>query len=360
MVEEKQYIQEDEITLKELIEKIQEYALEVWKNWKIVLLVCAIFLAYKIYDALTDIPQYSAELTFMVNEDDGGGFGGINAVLGQFGLGKRGGGKYNLDKILELAKSRRIVQMILFEKGTINEKTDFYANHLIEEYKYREKWAEDEDTRYLADFRFTHDSLEQFTDVENMIFKNLYSLIKGSEDEVGILITDYNKDTGIMNLKFKTSSPGLSLQLCNVLYDKLSKYYIEKTIEKQQTTYRIIKSKADSLGTLAKASERAWARFKDSNRGLWTATAELKELQLKKDVEMYNVMHLEALKNLEFADFSLRNKTPFVQLIDAPIAPLSPSQKSLILSAIIGLILGGMIAVSFIIARKLYRDVMAV
>jgi uncharacterized protein involved in exopolysaccharide biosynthesis len=71
---------------------------------------------------------------------------------------------------------------------------------------------------------------------------------------------------------------------------------------------------------------------------------------------MYSLMFAEALKNLEMADFSLKNSLPFIQLIDAPIAPLSSEKTPYTKNLIIGAILGMLIAIGFIVSRKIYRD----
>jgi len=64
------------------------------------------------------------------------------------------------------------------------------------------------------------------------------------------------------------------------------------------------------------------------------------------------------MKNLQLSEMSLRNKEPFITLIDSPLPPLSVKSESLIRAGVIGLILGIMIGVTFVLARKIYRDTM--
>ncbi|HRV86761.1 MAG TPA: Wzz/FepE/Etk N-terminal domain-containing protein, partial [Saprospiraceae bacterium] len=99
------YIQDDEITLKDLILKIQEFWRLLWANkWYIIAfaLILASLSALRTY--LTP-SQFPAKLTFMVNEDEGSNMGGIANVLGQFGFSSGGKSEYNLDRILELSRS---------------------------------------------------------------------------------------------------------------------------------------------------------------------------------------------------------------------------------------------------------------
>ena len=57
---------DDEITLKELILKVQEYWRELWKHWLLIALVAMPFVIYKIYIAYKTPVTYPAKLTFMV------------------------------------------------------------------------------------------------------------------------------------------------------------------------------------------------------------------------------------------------------------------------------------------------------
>lgn len=76
------------------------------QKWWIILIALP-FIAYFGYKAKTALVTFQANLTYSMNDGSGGG-GGLSGILGSFGLGK--GGKVNLDKIVELSKSRNIIQ----------------------------------------------------------------------------------------------------------------------------------------------------------------------------------------------------------------------------------------------------------
>ena len=109
----------DEITLKELILLIKEYWGVLWgKKWYIIIAGLIGGLIFGIIEYRKPV-TYTAELTFMVNEDSGGSSGGAAAILGQFGFGGGAGSEYNLDKIIQLSKSRRIAENVLFDSINI-------------------------------------------------------------------------------------------------------------------------------------------------------------------------------------------------------------------------------------------------
>ena len=134
-----QPIENDEITLKELILKAKEYIMEIIRYWYIVLLFIVPIASYMFYQVYKAKATYKADLTFSVNTDQGTSLG-LAAALG--GLGELGGNT-KLDKIIEFSKSRRISQTALFRRAVINNVDDYFANHLIRERELHVGWEND-------------------------------------------------------------------------------------------------------------------------------------------------------------------------------------------------------------------------
>ncbi|MEM9820151.1 MAG: hypothetical protein AAF985_03735 [Bacteroidota bacterium] len=351
-------IEEGEISLRELILQLKAMFQEVLNHWKWVVLITLLGGALLFLKAHFSTKTYPAKLTFMINQEDGNSLGGINAILGQFGLGGGGKGKFNLDKVLELSKSRRIIQKALFKKESIVEGkgNDFLANAIIHLYDFHEEW--EDDTTGLKQFVFEHDHFDRFDRTQNRALKQIYKKVVGGEKTKGIYGTKYDDDTGIMSLTTESVNEALSLKLTHWIFEELSRFYIEKSVEKQQQTFDVVQSKVDSIYGLLSGKEYALANYRDSNLGIWTKKDALKEQQLRRDIQVLNLMYGEALKNLEIADFTLKNKTPFVQLIDRPIAPIKANKDSRLRGLILGGFLGGFFAVVWLIGRRTLRNIM--
>jgi len=299
-----------------------------------------------------------AKLNFMVNEDEAGGVGGAMAILSQFGLGGGGSsGKYNLDKIIDLSKSRRIIQESVFEKSIINDKEDYIANHMIDLYNLQEEeWDESDE---LRNFKFTHNDFANFTRAENTALKAIRGLIIGGGKTRGLYSTEISEKTGIMSLWAFTCSETLSIDWLNSLFKNMSQYYIDKSTEKQQATFDVVKLKVDSLEKALDAANLNLARYQDSNRNVFSKVIGVKQDRMERQLRTLGIIYAEAVKNKEIAEFSLNNKTPFIQVIDEPIAPLYNINQPPIMAVIFGIILGGLLGVSFVVVRRMYRDVMA-
>lgn len=356
---------DDEITLKELILKIKEFYQEAMKHWFLILVsgtIIGLFMGYKAYKSKL---EYNAQLTFMVNDDEGGGMmGSLGGLLGTFGLGGGGGGSYNLDKILELSKTRKIGEKVLFNKVNIDGNNDYLANHIINYKDTIGEWGAKPFYNFwspeskVKNFRFKADSIPAFSKIENSVLKSVHGIVVGGEKTPGILSSSYAEETGILRIKVNSGNEEISYHLCKLYYNELSKYYIDKTIEKQKFTFEIINAKNDSVQLALKNAQYALANFKDTNQNLFTKKDNLSEIRLAQEVQKLGIMYGETAKNLEIADFSLKNKTPFMQEIDAPLLPLKGTKSSTFRSLIMGGFLGAFLCIGFVFMRKIYRDTM--
>jgi hypothetical protein len=348
----------DELSLRELILKGKELLHEVLRLWYIPAICAVLVMAYQAYKYYTYVPVYNATITFSVDEDEGGSASGLTGILGQFGLGSVRPTRYNLDKILALSKSRRVIQQSLFSRMTLDGKEDYLANHLIRVYKLNEPVKESR--KESGPFWFTHDSLPAFSRDENEMLMNLYGFIIGppNNPKKALLGAKYDEDSNIISLDATTTDEMLSLNLAQRMFESLSAYYVNKSIEKQLKTYTIVMAKRDSVLAELKEKEFQLASFKDTHRGLLMRTDQITELRLQREIAALTAMYVEVLKNVEVADFSLKNKTPFIQVIDAPLSPIQPALISLFRKLLIGLVAGAAIGCVFVVGRFLLRGVM--
>lgn len=345
-------MEEGELNLKELIIRARKYIVTVLKGWKKLFLIALLMGGILLIRAFMIPPTYEANLTFMVNEEEGN-MGGMGAILGQFGFG--GGTKSNLSKMLELLKSKNISQQVLFERVEIDGNKDYLANHIIRLYELHESWGKEEE---LKNFYFSRKDVTTFNKVEHFALKKIYFMLMGGEDEKGLITTDLDDDTDIMSINVASINEQLSINISKLIFAALSDFYIKKTTEKQQTTYDIMVFKADSLKELMTSKEYSLANFKDSNKGIWTTKQKLKELRLQRDIQILMEVYGVALKNLEIADFTLKNKTPFIQLIDEPVEPIEPEETSKLLAFLIGAIGGGVLGSIYILLGVFYKEIM--
>ena len=351
-----EYIQEDEITLKELILKIQEYYREVVKNWKWVVFITIPFVAWFLYKAMTTPDTYTATLTYMVNEDEGGNLGGVSSILSQFGLGGGGNSDFNLDKIVQLSKSRRIINAVLLEKAIVGGKEDYLANHIMRIYSMHKYWKKSK----LKDFWFNRDTIDVFSRLENIALKAVYGKVVGASNTKvkGLFKSGYSETSGILTISIRSESEDLSKMLAIRIYENLSLFYIDKSIEKQRATYNIVREKRDSIESVLNKTQYLFLKFDDANKGVQLNQYRARKLKLQRDLNVQSIAYAEVLKNLEIADFALKRSTPFFQAIDVPVEPIPLIRESKLKALLLGSFIGGFLSVFFLVVRKLFRDAM--
>ncbi|MEP7267453.1 MAG: hypothetical protein ABI844_07465 [Saprospiraceae bacterium] len=340
----------DDFNLKAMILKGLEYFWLLWgKKWWILLIALLGGGAMYLRDYWKPI-NYQATFTFTLNEGEGPSGAGLSGLLGQIGLASSSSGKVSLDKIVELSRSMRIVNKALFEKGRINDKDDYLANHIIEVYKMDKDWAKYDPS--LQGFRFKNDHIDSFNLKEKSILKAVYGSVVGGM-KPGLVSCVYDNKSTIFSLSATTLDEGLSIALTEKLFTHLSDFYVRQSNDKQKLTYDLIKYKVDSLYRVWTGMEYAVSQSEQSGNALWSMVDRTgRNIQGKKAV-IASMAYGEALKNLEMADYALKNATPFIREIDRPFSPLYPMMPNKIRDIIIGLILGGVLACVFFLGKNI-------
>ena len=349
MAEEKQTYQDDEITLKDLILKVKEYAREVWKSKFIVVLFGALGLVFFLYKHYNTPVTYSAETRFIV-EGSGGMGGGIAGLLGQFGI--RRDSKVNPYKIQEVAKSSKIIQKIIFNK--IND--TLIANKIIDLYDYHKAWEKNPNEE-LHGFYFTQTDLSKFSNTENIVMKAILGkIIGGPNAKDPLLSVGFDEDSGIFNISFTTEDPDLSMQMEKDLYTEIRIFFEESIVANQAATVKILQAKADSIQNLINNKTYAAASIQDRSLGLISNVQGVRGDRLQKEATVLTTALAEVIRSLEMADISLRDVQPMFMQIDESLPPINGSESSLIKNILSGLFIGFFISIAFIFLKGIYKE----
>lgn len=354
------YYEDDEITLKELILKLQEFWREAWNNKGKIIGIAALMASAFIAKTYFEDTTYTSSLTFLVSDNNAnnGGSGELAALLGYSGL------NYELDKIVELARSRRVLNKVLFKEVEVDNKKDYLANHLIDIYDYQKKWDKEATNDLfqelqLKDFYFAHDNVDNFLPRAHRALNIVNELIAGSSfrNVKGLMEATYDKKTEMVRLSVTPKNEDLSIRLISAIFEELNEFYIEETIGRPRRTLKILEEKADSTLQLLNRVELQLARETDRNANTISRASDLSLGQLTRKVQTTNRVYEEILRNKEKVEFMLSSETPEFQVIDRTFIPIK-SAASRLKALLIGGFLGGFLGVGYIIGRKIIRDAM--
>ena len=339
----------DEIQLKDILIKLSDYKTYLLRKKFTIIAVSGLFFILGILFSITDDKKYIAELTFVVEgqQKGGGALGSMSGLASQFGfdVGGSSSSTFSQNNILELLKSRGVVEATLMQIRKVNKKDDLLIEHYLYINNIKESWKTNKD---LTPVSF-HGILTQDNDsVSGGVWTNII------EDKLVVELQSDEAD--IINLSYSSVNEEFAKIFVVTLIEQMSKMYISHQTAQTNNTLDFLSSRADSVFIELEMAEEEFAKVKDINQRIVKASGRLKELQLMRNVEVLNTMYLEIVKNLELSKLTLLNQTPIIQIIDKPILPLKVEGEPSLTLGFLGIFLGGFLSSLFFVFRKLFKD----
>jgi len=339
----------DEIQLKDILIKLSEYKTYLFNKKFTIIAVSGLFFFLGIVFAIFSDSKYTAELTFVVEDQEqgGGALGAMSGMVSQFGfdIGGSSSTTFSQNNILEFLKSRGVVEATLMQNRKVNKTDDLLIEHYLYINKIKESWKTNKDLNPVS----FHGVLTQDND---SVITNVWKSI--IEDK--LVVELQSDEANIINLTYTSVNDEFAKMFVETLIEQMSKMYITYQTAQASNTLSFLNNRADSVFMELEIAEEEFAKVKDINQRIVKASGRLKELQLMRKVEVLNAMYLELIKNLEISKISLLNKTPIIQIIDKPILPLNVEKKSTIVLGLLGVFLGGFLSLTFFVFGKLFKD----
>ena len=339
----------DEIQLKDILIKLSEYKTYLFNKKFTIIAVSGLFFFLGIVFAIFSDSKYTAELTFVVEDQEqgGGALGAMSGMASQFGfdIGGSSSTTFSQNNILEFLKSRGVVEATLMQNRKVNKTDDLLIEHYLYINKIKESWKTNKDLNPVS----FHGVLTQDND---SVITNVWKSI--IEDK--LVVELQSDEANIINLTYTSVNDEFAKMFVETLIEQMSKMYITYQTAQASNTLSFLNNRADSVFMELEIAEEEFAKVKDINQRIVKASGRLKELKLMRKVEVLNAMYLELIKNLEISKISLLNKTPIIQIIDKPILPLNVEKKSTIVLGLLGVFLGGFLSLTFFVFGKLFKD----
>ena len=338
----------NEIQLKDILVRVSEYKILLFKK-KFTIIICScLFLAIGVFITFISETEYNAELTFVVESDQSiGSLGGMSGFASQLGFDMPGNNSntFSQSNIIELLKSRLVIEGTLMQKAKVNDKSDLLIEHYLQINNIKEDWDRSSSFSGISFHNptsYLHDS------IRGVIWKEIIN-----EN----LNVDYqSNEANIITLSYVSLDQEFAKEFVENLILEMSKMYTSHQTAKANNTLAFLQNRADSVFKELQVAEQEFAKIKDINQRIVKASGRLKELQLMRKVEVLNTMYLEIIKNLELSKITLLNEIPIINIIDKPILPLEQDRLSLVLTALLSAMLGGFLSVSYFIFWKLFKD----
>ena len=347
-------IENDEISLKELIFKIKEWVIYFKSKWKQIFIAVIIGALIGLAVAVFDKPTYKATLSFVMEEDKGPAIGGAASIASNLGidLGGGGGGIFTAVNIAELMKSRLIVFKVLLNPLIINGKTSSLAEYYIQINNLQNKESENSSFNNLA-FSTGADS-SKLSLQQNIILMKIHKNLISNEN---LSIMQKDKKVSILAIEVTSNNELFSKLFCENLAKEASEFYIETKSKKAKNNVQILQRQLDSvkkaLNFHISGTASAIDNIYNLNPAFNLKSASIKEKQI--DVQANTAIFTNLIAQLELAKITLRKETPLIQMIDTPILPLDLVKLGKTKAIILGGFLAGFICCLYLISINIYN-----
>jgi hypothetical protein len=350
-------IPNDEISLKELLQKVKEWYVYLLSQWKIIVLAGIVGAFLGLAYSFSKKSIYTATLTFALEDEKaGGGLGGALGLASSFGIDVGGGGGsiFSGSNLTELFKSRTMVEQTLLTPVTVNGKVISLAEMYIQNNQWRESWNDNPKFKSLQFLPET--KRKYFTRVHDSILGVIYQNLS----KTSLSVAQKDKKISIISMDVASTDELFSLYFCEALAKQVGKFYVTTKSKKARMNMEILERQTDSIRKELNGAITGVAVANDNtfmlNPALNVKRAPSARRQV--DVQANTAILTELVKQAELAKVTLRKETPLIQVIDRPILPLTKERFGKAKGILIGGTLAGLFVFVGLILNRIFKEIL--
>jgi len=331
----------DDVSLKELLLEVNKWYRYILSKWLTIVLVGFLGAAIGVTYGLLSKATYTATTTFVLENGDasGGGLGQYAGLASMAGIDVGGsGGMFQGDNILELYKSRAMIQKTLLSPVTENS-PELLIDRYISVNELKDKWSK---KPLLLNLKFSPESYRK--DATNS------KLVRLKDSLIGKIVADINKEglkasrpdkkLNKMQIDVMSNDEPFAKLFNDQLVKNVNEFYIQTKTKKSAENVAILNQKVDSVRTVMYGSINSAAAISDATPNLNPTRSVQRVAPIQRrqfEATTSQAILSEMNKNLEISKMNLMKETPLIQVIDQPIFPLSKER----VGGLKGLIFGG-------------------
>ena len=242
----------DEISLKDIILKIQELWAIVWPyRARIITISLVIGLCAALYTKFIKNPTYTASYQLFFQEESGG-LSGAMRLASSFGLGGVGGSASSSATVQEFLTSRNNIAHVMI--------ADLDNGRLIDRY-YAEALANNKE--FAAEFTSSFGINQRYTD--SVLTQAFLAFNEG------VLGAAFDEESGVLGFNVTTYDESFTYDLATQLVQNTEAQFKDWTRQKGLSAIRSFQGKVDSLELALDVTLRKLGEYQDQNKSLISA-----------------------------------------------------------------------------------------
>lgn len=345
----------NETSLKEVLAKIRSAKKYLIARWHIILFGGLIGGLLGLSFAYFKKPVYTATSTFVLEDSKSGGLGqyaGLASLAGINVGGSGAGGVFQGDNIIELYRSRLMIEKALLSTVDINGKKQMLIDCYIDFKKLREHWKKKDHIDHIS----FYGQPEKFNRKQDSIVSDVVETI----NKKVLNVEKPDKKLNILKVDVATTNELFSKEFNIKLVETVNNFYTETKTKKSVKNVEVLQRQADSVKKVLNGSISGVASAIDAapNANPTLLTLRVPSQRKQIDVQANTAIYGEIVKNLEVSKLSLLQETPLIQIIDLPILPLEKYNVSILVGLVLGIVLGLVLTITILLFKKIMQNVM--
>ncbi len=348
------FIPDEKISIRDVVLRVQEWIMFLLGRWLPIgagtIIVAGTYITY----TLVRSPVYTAETTFVIA--GAGGESGVSSLASAVGVNfsslESSPTWFTTDNILELYKSYRILKKTFFTYQDFGDGRQRLITRYTEKGKWRKKWNKEPELRPVT-FEIPEDQMTQVHDSLLMVVLEKFAKRTVSMAKV-------SRKVSIISAKVKSKDPLFANFFNKELVKNVNEFYIQTKVKKAFSDVEILQRQRDSIKFVLDSTV---ARYQDvqnrsPNPNPFVSEVAMEGQRLQIDLESGAQAYKEIASQLEVAKIELLNDTPLIQIIDGPVLPLPDDKPKALKMVVLGILMGGVLMVSYFSLTRLYVVVM--
>ncbi len=324
---------EDYYSLGDIINHAKAFIRYLLKKWWMLAIAMIIGAALGALYYNIQKPKYEAVTTFILEEKSGGG-GGLAGLASQFGFNigslSGGGSMFAGDNILNILKSKNIVQKVLLSPAEGNSPKETLADLYLDFSGLKKHW-------------------QKKPQLANIIFSNIQGTITPLQDSVlnaiyealikkNVSVERTSKQGSIIRVTVTAANSTFARLMSVRLVDEAGKMYMEIKTGTAEANIQQLQNRSDSLLFLLnrKSYTAAASQPLDINPAIKTAVVPTEIAS--RDKTVLATLYAEVTKNLEASKLLLSQQTPVIEVLDRPSYLQNDNRMGLLLLIIVSIV----------------------
>lgn len=302
----------------------------ILKKWVLVGIICLLSAICGVIYSSFKKPKYESRLTFSL--DAGSSEGTLSSAMNfaaQLGIGFGSGqSMFDGDNIIEIMKSRRMIETTLLSYDTFDNKPYTLAQYFYEKSGLQSAYSK---KKNLKNIQFPCGVKKaELSYLQDSVLYNIYLII--SKENLSASRPD--KKLGIYEVKVLSANERFSKIFTDRIVSFTSSYYTEITSKKELETLEILEQRVASIKEDVGTSIENRAGVQDANLNPAFAAAQSPLLKQQYNIQSYGEAYKEMFKTLEMARYQYLKKIPLLQIIDNADYPMKIIKIGKLMAAI--------------------------